>query len=363
MSRLPLSSMDCGNPVASRVQHPLRRGFALAWLAAAVLMLGGCAGSEESVAPVAQQPEQGAKQLRPPRPYVHATREPVASGFDLRESQLPRGDWQRESFGSESEWNELDRSSLQLSAASALIVDDRGKTLYSKNARKVRPIASVTKLMTAMVVLDSGVSLSAPIRIVEDDRDRLKNSRSRLRVGDARLPRRQMIMVAIMSSDNRAAHALGRTTFRGGTPAFIQAMNRKAKALGMHNTHFVDSSGLNPANRSTAEDLAKMVRAASQYPLIRETTSQGEMVLYPFGDGKGLRYRNTNPLTRDSEWIVETSKTGFINEAGRCLVMRTRIDGRSFFMVFLDASSKSGNIGDSNRVRNWILARTQTASR
>jgi D-alanyl-D-alanine endopeptidase (penicillin-binding protein 7) len=216
--------------------------------------------------------------------------------------------------------------------------------------------------MTAMVVLDTGVSLQTPIRIVEDDRDRLKNSRSRLRINDTVLPRREMIMVSLMSSDNRAAHALGRTTFRGGTPAFIQAMNRKARALGMHNTQFVDSSGLDPRNRSTAEDLVKMVRAASNYPLIRETTSRGEMALRPFSDGTSLQYRNTNPLVRSPEWTVEVSKTGFINEAGRCLAMQARIDNRRLYMVFLGSNGKLGPMGDSNRVREWVLAGNRTTA-
>jgi D-alanyl-D-alanine endopeptidase (penicillin-binding protein 7) len=245
-------------------------------------------------------------------------------------------------------------SAPTINSASALIVDERGNRIYGKNTREVKPIASVTKLMTAMVVLDSGVSLDTPITIIEADRDTLRHSRSRLRIGQATLSRREMLMVALMSSDNRAAAALARTS-PGGTPQFIAAMNRKARALGMHDTSFADSSGLDNRNRSTAEDLVKMVRGAAQYPLIREATSRGEMTVHPFVDKSTLEYRNTNPLVRNPEWQVELSKTGFINESGHCLVMQTRIGGRRLYVVFLDAVGKLTPVGDSNRLRTWLV--------
>ena len=314
-----------------------------------VLTSAACAGSQST-----SKQDRATLAPTPPKPYVNASAPVSHSPYDWQHFGEPKQDWRLNERTNA--WRGLDRAALSLHSASALIVDERGNVLYSKNANTVRPIASVTKLMTAMVVLDTGVSLQTPIRIVEADRDRLKNSRSRLRIDDAILPRREMIMVAIMSSDNRAAHALGRTTFRGGTPAFIQAMNRKARALGMRDTHFVDSSGLDPRNRSTAADLVKMVRAASNYPLIRETTSRGEMTLRPFRDGTALQYRNTNPLVRSPEWTVEVSKTGFINEAGRCLAMRARIDNRRLYMVFLGGDGRLTPMGDSNRVREWILA-------
>lgn len=314
-----------------------------------VLTSGACASSQS------QPSQEGSAQASAAsKPYVNASAPVNPSGYDWRNIEGAQDGWRLNDRSHE--WSGLNRAALNLHSASAMIVDERGNVLYSKNAQAVRPIASVTKLMTAMVVLDTGVSLQTRIRIVEDDRDRLKNSRSRLRINDTVLPRREMIMVALMSSDNRAAHALGRTTFRGGTPEFVQAMNRKARALGMHNTHFVDSSGLDPRNRSTAEDLVKMVRAASNYPLIRESTSSGEMALRPFSDGSVLQYRNTNPLVRSPEWTVEVSKTGFINEAGRCLAMQARIDKRRLYMVFLGSGGKLGPMGDSNRVREWILA-------
>jgi D-alanyl-D-alanine endopeptidase (penicillin-binding protein 7) len=247
-----------------------------------------------------------------------------------------------------------DSAALKINSASALIVDERGTRIYGKNTRDVKPIASVTKLMTAMVVLDSGVPLDAPVTIVEEDRDTLRHSRSRLRIGQATRSRREMLMVALMSSDNRAAAALARTS-PGGTPQFVEAMNRKAQALGMLDTSFADSSGLDNRNRSTAEDLVKMIRESARYPLIREASSRGEMTVHPFADNSPLQYRNTNPLVRNPEWHVEVSKTGFINEAGHCLVMQTRIDGRRLYVVFLDAVGKLTPVGDSNRLRTWLV--------
>lgn len=253
-------------------------------------------------------------------------------------------------------WSQLDPSLLQLHSSSALIVDEYGNRLYSKNAEQVKPIASITKLMTAMVVLDAGVPLQTRIKIIESDVDRLRNSRSRLRVNEAILSRGEMVRVSVMSSDNRAAHALARTTFRGGTPAFIDAMNRKAKSLGMVNTYFADSSGLNGNNRSNAEDLVKLVKAAATYPLIRETSGQSEMTLRPFTDGTPLLYRNSNPLVKSPDWQLDVSKTGFINEAGYCLAMQTRVDNRRFIMIFLDSPASWARVSDSSQVRNWLLA-------
>ncbi|MFD2110638.1 serine hydrolase [Thiorhodococcus fuscus] len=260
-------------------------------------------------------------------------------------------------------WGGLNHKALQIQVASAIVVDENGRQLYAKNANMVTPIASVTKLMTAMIVLDSGVSLDRTITIIDQDRDRLRNSRSRLRIGEARLTRADMIRAALVSSDNRAAHALGRTTFRGGMPEFIKAMNRKARALGMRNTFFADCSGLDARNRSTAEDLVKMVRAAARYSAIRQAAATGEMQLYPFAGKPPLQYRNTNPLVRNPEWQIEVSKTGFINEAGRCLVMGTVINDRRVYIVLLHGSGKLTPVGDSNRIRNWLLASSQTVSR
>jgi serine-type D-Ala-D-Ala endopeptidase (penicillin-binding protein 7) len=313
-----------------------------------VLTLAGCAS-----------PNRNAPEIQPQGSQAIQHDQTARTSLDLRSDDSSELDtWTRSN-----DWPRLDPSSLRIQAASALVVDEHGNRLYAKNARAVRPIASVSKLMTAMVVLDAGVPMSTPIKIIEQDKDRLRNSRSRLRCGEARLTRGELMMAALISSDNRAAHALARTTYRGGTPAFINAMNRKAQSLGMRDTFFADASGLNSLNRSTADDLAKMVRAAGKYSFIRKTTSRGETTLRPFNNGTALLYRNTNPLVRDPDWKVEVSKTGYINEAGHCLVMQTQIADRRVYMVFLDAAGRSTNVGDSNRVRNWILSGQQTAAR
>ena len=251
-------------------------------------------------------------------------------------------------------------------SAVALVIDHNGNRLVSRNTTEVRPIASITKLMMAMVVLDSDVPLDDPITITEQDRDRLRWSRSRLYIDEATMSRRDMLRVALMSSDNRAAHALGRTTFAGGTPDFVEAMNAKAAAIGMRDSHFADSSGLDAHNVSTAEDLVRMINAAAQYPFIREVTSTGEFTAHPYIETKRgpVQYRNTNPLTRDSRWQVELSKTGYIHEAGRCLVMQAVVAGRRLYIVLLNAQGKLTPVADSTRLRDWLRSQeaTRTAS-
>ena len=243
-----------------------------------------------------------------------------------------------------------------IQSGAALIIDHYGNRLYGKNTTEVRPIASLTKLMTAMVVLDADVPLEDPITITEQDRDRLRWSRSRLHIGEATLSRGDMLRVALMASDNRAAAALGRTTFAGGTPDFVAAMNEKAAALGMRSSHFADSSGLDGANESTAEDLVRMVHAAAQYPFIREATSTGEFTAHPYGGGGAVQYRNTNPLVRDARWNVELSKTGYVNEAGRCLVMQAVFARRRLYIVLLNAQGKYTPVADVRRLRDWLEA-------
>lgn len=239
-------------------------------------------------------------------------------------------------------------------SGSALVIDHYGHRVYSKNASEVRPIASITKLMTAMVVLDADVPLDDRITITEQDRDRLRWSRSRLRIDEATLSRRDMLRVALMSSDNRAAAALGRTTFAGGAPDFVAAMNAKAAALGMRDSRFADASGLAVDNQSTAEDLIRLVHAASHYPFIREVTSTGEFTAYPYADRGALSYRNTNPLVRDARWQVELSKTGYISESGRCLVMQAVIGDRRLYIVLLNGQGKLTPVADSIRLRDWL---------
>ena len=251
-------------------------------------------------------------------------------------------------------WEHLDGAGLHLQSAAVMVADSAGHPIYSKHEDEPKSIASVTKLMTAIVVLDAGVDLDAVITIRPEDKDLLRNSRSRLQINRANLTRRELLLVALMSSDNRAAAALGRTTFAGGTPEFVAQMNRKAKALGMSNSHFADSSGLNADNRSTARDLTKLVGAASGYPLIREATTTRDAMLQPHPGGGALGYRNTNPLVSSDAWEIELSKTGYITDAGRCLVMQAMVGGRRLRFVLLDSPGKHTPMGDSNRLRQWI---------
>jgi D-alanyl-D-alanine endopeptidase (penicillin-binding protein 7) len=242
---------------------------------------------------------------------------------------------------------------LTLRSSAALVIDqDANRVLYSKNVDDIMPIASITKLMTAMVMLDAHPSLDAKITVTDADRDELKHSRSRLRVGTV-LSRHDMLRLALMASENRAASALGRTTFPGGLPAFVAAMNRKAASLGMWNTHFVEPTGLNSHNVSTAQDLVKMVEAAYHYPLIRQFTTTTAREVEVAG-GRTLEYHNSNTLVKNHRWHIGLSKTGFTNEAGRCLVMQTAIAERPVIIVLLDSWGRYSRIGDANRIRKWI---------
>jgi D-alanyl-D-alanine endopeptidase (penicillin-binding protein 7) len=248
----------------------------------------------------------------------------------------------------------LDPALLELRSDAALVTDEGGSVIYAKQAQKEKPIASITKLMTAMVILDAGLDMDAPVRIREEDRDLLKHSRSRLATERAILSRRDLLLVMLMSSENRAAAALARTSLQGGDPAFIEAMNRKAEVLGMAHTRFADASGLDAGNRSTAADLVRLVRAAGDYPFIRQATTSAEAEILPYLGGGPLAYRNTNPLVRNPSWQVELSKTGYTNEAGRCLVMRARVAGQRLYIVLLDSFGRLTPVGDSNRLRKWI---------
>jgi D-alanyl-D-alanine endopeptidase (penicillin-binding protein 7) len=240
----------------------------------------------------------------------------------------------------------------QLRSSSAYVLDSKdGRTLYAKNITSVQPIASITKLMTAMVVLDAKLDLNELIAITEDDVDALKHTSSRLQVGTI-LSREDMLHLALMASENRAASALARA-YPGGFPAFIAAMNRKAVELGMTSTHFLDSTGLNRENVSTAEDLAKLVTAAYRYPLIQQFTTSTEHSVRT-NSGRVLQYRNSNGLVRSDDWQIEVSKTGYIAEAGRCLVMQARIGATPVVIVLLDSWGKYTRIADANRIKKWV---------
>lgn len=240
------------------------------------------------------------------------------------------------------------------SSAFLVLAQDSGESLLGKNVDQVMPIASITKLMTAMVVLDSGLPLLETIDIDQNDVDRKKGSRSKLRVGTA-LMRAEMLKLALMASENRAAASLARN-FPGGTDAFVTAMNQKAAELGMSNTHFGDSTGLSPENVSTAEDLAKMVAAAHSYPLIREYTTSDSFKIESEGRRRQrlLSYVNSNRLIKSSKWDIGLSKTGYISEAGRCLVMQAMIADKPVIIVLLDSWGKLSRIADANRIKNWI---------
>ncbi|MEO8417779.1 MAG: D-alanyl-D-alanine endopeptidase [Methylophilaceae bacterium] len=244
-------------------------------------------------------------------------------------------------------------SLLQLASSKALIVNQAtGETLYAKSIDLPTPIASVTKLMTAMVMLDAHLPMNETLAISEADIDTLKGTGSRLRLG-TELTRGELLQLALMASENRAASALGRN-YPGGLTAFIAAMNAKAIMLGMTHSHFVDPTGLNSANVSTAQDLVKMVRAAYQYQEIRQVTTTASYETPVHGLRNPVHFVNTNILVRNSDWLIGLSKTGFINEAGRCLVMQAEIAGQPLIIVLLDSYGKYSRIGDAQRIRKWI---------
>lgn len=247
---------------------------------------------------------------------------------------------------------------LELSSAKALIINQNsGEVIYAKNTNAATPIASITKLMTAMVMLDAQLSLDDTLTVSNEDVDYLKGTSSRLKVG-AELSRSDMLQLALMASENRAASAISRY-YPGGRYAFIKAMNAKAIQLGMINTTFLDSTGLNSGNVSTAEDLAKMVAAAYQYPEIRMASTSPSHEVYVNGHTYGVNFNNTNGLVRGGEWQIGLSKTGYISEAGRCLVMQAQIAGEPMIIVLLDSNGKLTRIGDANRVRKWMEYNSQ----
>ena len=247
-----------------------------------------------------------------------------------------------------------------LRSAVALVKDAAsGETLIAKNEDAVLPIASITKLMTAMVILDAELNLEQRVVVSGEDYDFVKGTRSRLRPGTA-LTRNELLLIALMSSENRAAASLART-YPGGTEAFVAAMNAKAGALGMSDTKFVDPTGLSPANVSSARDLARLVETAHRYPLIREYSTRDSASVRSLG--RTLDYRNTNGLVRSSHWDIALQKTGYISEAGRCLVMRVKMASREVIVVLLDSWGKFSRIGDANRIKKWLEANASKGPR
>ncbi|GAB4062921.1 hypothetical protein GCM10028811_33800 [Uliginosibacterium sediminicola] len=264
---------------------------------------------------------------------------------------------------------DVDSEGNPLIRSSAFVVQDlsSGKVLLEKNADLAQPIASITKLMTAMVVLDANLDMNEILTVTNDDVDRLKGTSSHLPVG-TRLSREDMLRLALMASENRAASALGRS-YPGGLSAFIEAMNRKALSLGLHETRFYDSIGLNKNNVASARDLVVMTTAASRYTLIRNFTTTAEYSVKL--NGRERSFHNTNALVRNSDWQINLSKTGYINESGKCLVMNAMLANRPTAIVLLDSWGRYTRVADANRIRRWVenamtparLASLTTASR
>ena len=246
---------------------------------------------------------------------------------------------------------------LDLKSSVALVIDqDTQEVLFSKNDQAVLPIASLTKLMTGVIISGAHLPMDEVITITQDDVDTEKGSRSRLRVGSS-LTRGELLHLALMSSENRAAHALGRT-YPGGMVTFVKLMNAKAKLLGMKGTRYVEPTGLSSQNQSSAHDLATLVNAAYGDPVLRElSTSAGHQVAV---GRQTLQYNNTNRLVKNPAWEIGLQKTGYISEAGQCLVMQTKIAGRKLIMVFLDSAGKLSRLGDAERVRRWVESQPVT---
>ncbi|MCL2524871.1 MAG: D-alanyl-D-alanine endopeptidase [Betaproteobacteria bacterium] len=253
-----------------------------------------------------------------------------------------------------------DPGHLALSSTAVLVLDQNtGEAIVEKQPDSVQPIASITKLMTAMVVLDAGLDLNEVISIGVEDVDWLKGSTSRLAVGTT-MTRETALLLALMSSENRAAKALGRH-YPGGLPAFVDAMKAKAALLGMESSHFEEPTGLSSNNVSTAHDLARLVAAAADYPEIRlfSTTASARLEVH----GRIREFVNTNTLVRSDDWEIGLSKTGYISEAGRCLVMQATVAGKPVVIVLLDSNGKMTRVGDANRIKRWMESATIASSR
>ena len=243
-------------------------------------------------------------------------------------------------------------SLLKVRSHVALVFDEQTqRPLYNKHGQAVVPIASISKLMTAMVVLDAHLPMDVKVSVADDNLNKIKRAKSRLRVGMT-LTRGEMLRLALMASENRAALALARS-YPGGTQALVAAMNVKARALGMENTRFFEPTGLDSDNVSTAQDLVKMVAAAGKYNLIHQYTTTATLSVNNL-NGRTIRFGNTNPLVRNASWDIGLSKTGFINEAGQCLVMQATINHRPVIIVLLDSWGKRTRVGDANRIRQWM---------
>ncbi len=334
---------------------PLAAALLMAGLSAPALSQGSArdAASARAAAPAQAKPAAKAAAKSSAKPMAKAAPQKIA-----RKSRKPAGPVvaaapSRPSYGQLAGLHETP-DELDLRSSVALVIDqETNEILLQKNQTAVVPIASLTKLMTGMIISEAKLSMDEMITITQDDVDTEKGSGSRLRVG-TRLTRGEALHLALMSSENRAAHALGRT-HPDGLAAFVALMNAKAQALGMQATTFVEPTGLSSRNQSSARDLALLVSAASNDAILRDySTSHG----YQLAAGnRTLQYNNTNRLVKHPDWDIGLQKTGYISEAGQCLVMQARVAGRKLIMVFLDSAGKLSRIGDAERVRRWIETR------
>jgi D-alanyl-D-alanine endopeptidase (penicillin-binding protein 7) len=326
-------------------------GWGRSWTAVAALW--GCAALLScSVARAADAEDAGlstpVRSVRPAKPAAarhHSVK--VAAHRPVARPEPPSS-----SFGHQYGLQKAD-DALALKSSVALVIDqDTDEVLLSKNPQAVLPIASITKLMTALVVTEAGLSLDETLAVTQDDVAATAGSRSRLKLGTS-LSRGDMLHLALMASENRAAHVLGRT-YPGGLEPFIAAMNAKAAELGMNDTHYVEPTGLSSSNQSSAQDLTRLVRAAYLHPIIRELSTSPEAVV-PVGR-QHMQFHNTNGLVRNPEWDIGLQKTGYISAAGRCLVMQAQLAGRKLIMVLLDSAGKYSRIGDAERIRKWLAS-------
>jgi serine-type D-Ala-D-Ala endopeptidase (penicillin-binding protein 7) len=309
------------------------------------------AGAAQGKNAKAAKPSKAGQSAKPGKSQLAASKRSLAKGKGVRGRSVVRVEPPRPSMGQLTGLH-LIEDPLELKSAVALVIDqDTNEVLVSKNPQAVLPIASITKLMTAVVVADAKLPMNEMLEVSAIDvMDTGKTSRSRLKVG-AQLSRGEMMHLALMASENRAAYALGRY-YPGGMNAFVAAMNRKAVELGMTDTRYVEPTGLSSQNRSSARDLSVLVKTAMAYPQIRElSTSQDAMV--SVGD-KQVQFRNTNGLVRNPSWEIGVQKTGYISEAGRCLVMQASLAGRKLIMVLLDSAGRYSRMGDAERIRNWL---------
>jgi serine-type D-Ala-D-Ala endopeptidase (penicillin-binding protein 7) len=312
-----------------------------AWVVAAALVLTVAAPQLSLAASPAAKPATAQKAQRAPAKKA----KPKAAPRSKRKAAPPRP-----SFGQLYGLHATD-DALDLRSSVALVVDqDTDEVLFSKNSEAVLPIASITKLMTALVVTEAGLPLDEKLVVSQDDVSATAGSRSRLASGTT-LTRGEMLHLSLMASENRAAHVLGRT-YPGGMDRFVVAMNAKARELGMSDTRYVEPTGLSPNNQSSAQDLTRLVRAADGHPIIRELSTSLDAAMAV--GRRMVQFRNTNGLVRNPEWEIGLQKTGYISAAGRCVVMQTQMAGRKLIMVLLDSAGRYSRIGDAERLRNWL---------